>query len=117
MKKIIFLVAILLIPILTGCSAKTSPDITGLLYQMEDDFILVVEGIDDLNTPYDEWFEKGNLAIVFQVTGKTAIFLENKKATRSELKTGQKVEVWATGGLAKSYPMQGTAKRINIIPN
>ncbi len=115
LKKIILAISILLIPVVTGCSAKAPADITGLVYQMEDGFILVVEGISDITTSYDEWFEKGNKAIFFEVNDKTGIYMGSKKASMKELKAGQKVEVWSTGALAKSYPMQGTAKKVNIL--
>jgi hypothetical protein len=117
LKKITLAIIILLILVVTGCSPKTPADITGLIYQMEDGSILVVEGISDPTMPYAEWFEKGNYAVVFAVNDKTSVYEGTKKSSIKELKTGQKVEVWATGGLAKSYPLQGTAKRVNILPN
>ncbi len=117
LKKIILVIIIFLISVVTGCSPKTPADITGLIYQMENGSILVVEGISDPTMPYEEWFEKGNYAIVFAVNDKTSIYAGTKKASINELKAGQKAEVWATGALAKSYPLQGTAKQVNILPD
>lgn len=115
LKKVILAITILLVPVITGCSVKAPADITGLVYQMEDGSILVVEGISDVTTPYAEWFEKGNKAIVFEVNDKTSVYMGSKKTSINALQAGQQVEVWSTGALAKSYPMQGTAKRVKIL--
>jgi hypothetical protein len=97
-----------------GCTPAAPPDITGLIYSVEGDSFLVVEGIDTADIAYDEWFEKGNNAIVFTVNSGTVLQKNGKKVAFEQLQKGQNVQVWSTGGLMKSYPLQGTAKKVVI---
>jgi hypothetical protein len=100
---------------IAGCTPAAPPEITGLIYSIADDKILVVEGIDTADIAYEEWFEKGNNAIFFTINRDTALQKNGKKISFEQLEAGQKVEVWSTGGLMKSYPMQGTAKKIAVL--
>lgn len=100
--------------LLTSCFAQTEPDIKGLIYTLDGNTFLVVEDVT-LDTSYDEWFDQGKYAISFRITDKTVIREGGKKVPITALKEGQVVEVWATGALAESYPLQGTAKQIVIV--
>jgi hypothetical protein len=99
--------------VLTGCGRpEESPTIEGLVFSLEDSRFLVVEGISDAGMPYEEWFNKGYNAIFFDVTGKTRFEQGGRKAAFADMAVGQKVQVWAEGGLRKSYPLQGEARRV-----
>ena len=96
-----------------GCGrTEEPPTIEGLVFAVEGERFLVVEGISDANIPYAEWFEKGNNAIFFEVTGKTRFEQGGRKAAFADMAVGQTVRVWAEGGLRKSYPAQGEARRV-----
>lgn len=122
MKKILLLCFIMIFAII-GCSVDTGklpnrqPDVTGLIYDIdaESQRILVVSGIDNIDIAYDEWFEKGNFAAFFKISEDTTISTGDKSVDFSALKKGKKVELWHTGVLAESYPMQGEAIYIKII--
>jgi len=117
-NKIVVLVILVILPLIViSCSSKPEkePDITGIIYSITEQSILVVEGVVDLNTSYDEWFEQGKLAISFTVNDKTIIKQEKQELTFNDLKEGQMVKVWSIGPLAESYPMQGTAREIIVL--
>lgn len=122
MKKILILCLIMTF-IVVGCSATNNNlpdkpfDMTGLIYELdtENQRILVVSNIDNVDIPYEEWSEGGNSAAFFKITEKTIINFEDKNVDFSTLEEGQKVEVWHTGVLAESYPMQGEAVYIKIV--
>lgn len=120
MKKILAL-CLIMIFVFVGCSTDKlpdkEPDVIGLIYEIEDESqrILVVKDIENVNIPYDEWFEAGNYAAFFKVDKDTTIIDNENVVDFSSLKKGQKVELWHTGILAESYPMQGQAVYINII--
>jgi hypothetical protein len=114
-RMLIFLISAALVGAAAGCTPEAPPDITGLIYLIEGDQILVVEGIDTADIAYEEWFEKGNNAIVFTLDRDTTLQKNGKKIASEQLETGQKVQVWSTGGLMKSYPMQGTAKKVVVL--
>lgn len=100
----------------SGCTDNgTPPEITGLIMDVEGGRILVVKDLEDAGTPYDEWFEAGNRAVWFTVTGNTVIRLSGKKVSPEELAKGQKIQVWAAGPLMESYPEQGEARQIVIM--
>ena len=68
------------------------------------------------SSPYDEWFEAGKRAIWFSIDNKTKIeYTDGKRASISDLKEGQAVEVWTDGATMKSYPEQARARKIVII--
>lgn len=122
MKKI--LVVLFTILILVGCQLtnqtkvpEREADVVGLIYQLESDnnSILVVSGIEDIDIPYDEWFEEGKYAVVFRIEKDTIIINGKDKLDFSLLKEGQRVKVWHTGVLAESYPMQGEAVYVEVL--
>jgi hypothetical protein len=119
-KNLAFILAAMLLVTVAaaGCSRSEgsgNPDITGLIFAIEGDRILIVAGIEDVDTDYEDWFEAGNRAIYFAVTDKTVIEAGGEKGSFDILRLGQKVEAWADGPLAESYPEQGAAKRIVIL--
>ena len=113
-KTVLLLTIALLLFFGVSCSPESKPDITGIIFSMDGETILVVEGVE-LDTSYDEWFEDGNLAISFTVDDKTIIKQGKENISIDDLNKGQMVKVWATGPLAKSYPLQGTARQITVI--
>lgn len=119
-KLFLVLIAVLLV-VAAGCSTATGadtdspPDITGLIYSVDGNTILVVDGIEDVNIPFDEWFDHGYRAVWFTAMGDTVIEIDGEEVSFDALAKGQKVQVWAEGGLRESYPEQGTAKKILVI--
>lgn len=108
--------------ILAGCGDSatnrdiqtSTPDIMGLIYSIEGETILVVEGIEDVNISQDEWH--GKPAILFEITAVTMIESEEgEKLAFSDLHIGQKVQVWSYGPIMESYPMQTKAKKIRLV--
>ncbi|WP_312811248.1 DUF3221 domain-containing protein [Sedimentibacter sp.] len=123
MKKCLILLSFIMIFTIAGCTAASDklpdrdPDAIGLIYEVdaESQRILVVSDIENVDISYEEWFEAGKYAAFFKVTKDTTINDDGTVTDFSSLKKGQKVEVWHTGVLAESYPMQGEAVYINII--
>lgn len=116
MKRYIILGLIVVVLVAVGFSFREAdPDIEGLIYSKSDGQILVVEGIDDVNLPYDAVLEKGSLLINFYVTEKTIITgSDGKKITLTELQAGDQVKVWHTGSVRESYPLQADARKIMV---
>lgn len=122
MKKILILCFITAL-LIVGCSATSGkipnrpPDAVGLIYDMdiENQRILVVSDIDNVDIAYEKWFEAGKYAAFFKVTNNTIINDDSEEVDFSSLSKGLKVEIWHTGAVAESYPMQGEASYINII--
>lgn len=117
MKKVLTLFILAALAAAAGCTPtpEAVSDITGLIYQIEGDTILVVEGIDDTDIPYEEWFENGHNAIAFTVTSDTILQMGSEKISFDQLQAGQKAEVWSTRVLLESYPQQGTAKKVVVV--
>lgn len=113
------LVSMLLLTITAaGCySSEDSkdPDITGLIFSIEGNRVLIVSDIEDAAIDYDDWFMAGHRAIFFTVTDKSVIETGSEKGSFDDLVVGLRVEAWADGPLAESYPEQGTAKKIIIL--
>jgi hypothetical protein len=99
----------------SGADQDTPPEITGLIFDVDGSRILVVKGIENIDMPYDEWFEAGHRAAWFTVTGDTVIKSGGAAVSAENLEKGQKVQVWAVGPMAESYPEQGEAKIIIIV--
>jgi hypothetical protein len=120
-KYIQFTLLVFLLTALAGCLAvsgadeDTPPEMTGLIFDIDGGRILVVAGIEDANISYDTWFEAGNRAAWFAVTGDTVIKRGGKTVSADQLEKGMKVQVWAVGPMAESYPEQGEAKKIVIV--
>ncbi len=89
--------------------------ISGLIYSIEENAILVVSDIDNVNIPRDEWFENGKRAVYFTLTEETVIEAEGEVITVDQLARGQRVDVYHEGFLAESYPEQGGALKIVIL--
>jgi hypothetical protein len=124
MKKSISVLMIILTVLIittTGCTNYKDNTVdetakqSGLIFMIEDNRVLVVDGIENVNIPWNSWFENGKRAIMFGVTEDTEIELNGEAVTVERLKRGQAVEVWYSGPLAESYPEQGSADRIVII--
>ena len=115
-KISVLLILVILIFLVTSCSSepKREPDIIGIIYSMDKQAILVVEGVE-LDTSYDEWFEDGKWAINFQVNDKTVIKQGKEKISFGDLEKGQMVKVWSTGPLGESYPLHGFAQEIILL--
>lgn len=122
-NKLVILVIMLALLVLSSTGCKDSNDQPGaeisthrgLVYMIEDNSVLVVEGIESVNIPWNSWFEKGARAIMFSVTADTVIELNGEVVDAALLERGQAVEVRYSGALAESYPEQGGADKIIII--
>ncbi len=124
MKNIFIIIVIMLtLLVLMSVGCKDSDDEpaaeisihSGLIYMIEDNRVLVVEGIESVNIPWNSWFEKGARAIMFSVTSDTIIGLNGEVVNAEFLERGQAVEVRYSGPIAESYPEQGGADKIIII--
>lgn len=123
-KKIILFAAMILavFMIVSGCAKGVIEDnndmagpISGLIYSIEENRILVIGGIDDVNIPQEKWFESGNRAVYFSITEETIIELNEETVSAERLARGQMVDVYHEGFLAESYPEQGGALKIVIV--
>ena len=101
-----------------ACSGPQSEaTIEGMIYRLDGSQILVVSGIDSPDIPYDEWFESGeHAAIFFTIQATTRILLEGRYGGLQDLAVGTRVRVWADNGIAKSYPGQAGAARVEVMP-
>jgi hypothetical protein len=112
----------MLILVVAGCaSTEESKPIEGsvpkdedMVSQMEEGFIFEVKDnsvlvLDNVKT---EDFDKTWNDISESYKG-SAIWLQTSQA--STLKVGQKVQYWTDGPVAESFPMQGTAEKIEVI--
>lgn len=124
MKQILFALVVIVIIIgimLTGCERNQAgpgdgiEPISGLIYALDGNTILVVSGITNANIPREDWFEAGKRAVYFTITDDTVVELEGASVSKDRLARGQKVDVFHEGYLAESYPEQGGALRIVIV--
>ncbi|KAF0209449.1 MAG: DUF3221 domain-containing protein [Actinomycetota bacterium] len=73
---------------------------------------IMVEGTAGAGTSYDK--------ASVNVTGTTKVLLRGAdgygRLTYAELKVGDAVEVWFTGAVAESYPVQATGGTIVVVP-
>ncbi|AOZ91032.1 DUF3221 domain-containing protein [Paenibacillus crassostreae] len=116
------LMIMMLILVVTGCTSTgesksiggaVSND-EGTVSQMEEGFIFEVTDnsvlvLDQVNT---EDFDKTWNDISESYKG-SAIWLQTNEA--STLMVGQKVQYWIDGPVAESFPMQGSAEKIEVI--
>jgi len=125
MKKalhILMLSSIAFILIVTGCSTEDndldlepgSEPISGTVYSIENERILVVSDLDDVNIPRSEWFDQGKRAVYFTVDEDTVVELDGEQVETDLIARGQKVDVYHEGALAESYPEQGKAVKVVI---
>ncbi|MEW5323779.1 YobA family protein [Geobacillus thermoleovorans] len=102
-KRLVFIAAVWSVW-LAGCNGQTDRyAIEGYVVRKEGGSILVVS-----SDPQD-----------FRSTGGieefyNAIFVSNAP---SRVKIGQKVRVWIDGGIAESYPGQGKAGKVLVVPS
>lgn len=102
----------------TGAGDDPTDEISlhsGLIYSIEENRILVVHDLENVNIPWNSWFETGKRAIVFSITADTVIELDGEAVNPDQLERGQSVEVFYSGALAESYPEQGSADKVTII--
>jgi hypothetical protein len=114
-KLFIFMAMLTVLVALCGCSPAQrwgEPAITGLVHSAEGTAILVIEGLERPGLPQEEWY--GKRAIYFTLTGDTVIERDGETVTPDHF-TGLKVEVWADGPIAESYPEQAKAARVVIL--
>lgn len=107
----------LLMLVLAGCgqtgSTSSQPHIEGLIYSTHDNNIMVVEGIDSVEIPQEQW--QGKPAYSISITSNTIIQDEQgNKLEQSDLSQGDHVAVWHTETVRESYPMQVTAEKVMV---
>ena len=86
------------------------PYITGNIYDVGEERILIAEGIED-EDEFDIMFS--GKAIWLSITEETKILnSNNEEISFNELEVGEKVTAWTTGLILESYPEQGTARII-----
>jgi eight-cysteine-cluster-containing protein len=86
------------------------PYITGSIYDINEERVLVTEGVEDEDELGIMFTGK---AIWLSVTEETKILNSNdEEISFNELEIGERVTAWTTGVIAESYPEQGTAKMI-----
>ncbi len=125
MKRAVKVVLVILLAVTmlaaAGCgSGEEDPvdevePISGLIYSIEENAILVVGDIDSVNIPRAEWFEQGKRAVYFTLTEETVIESAGEVVTAAQLARGQRVAVYHPGFLAESYPEQGGALKVVIL--
>jgi hypothetical protein len=105
-KRIVLFAAMILavFMIVSGCAKGVIDDndimsdpISGLIYSIEENRILVIGGIDDVNIPQEKWFESGNRAVYFSITDETVIELNGETVSAERLARGQAVDVFHEG--------------------
>lgn len=124
-KLILTILGILAVMMVATACASTA---NNELDERDDDMQLVFEqgtiiSISDsgdrwLVTQYDENDGKIRIdAISFRITEQT-IFenADGKPLTASDFYVGQQVKAWAKGEIAESFPEQGTAGKIELLP-
>lgn len=115
MKLDVSLLMIMLLLLVTGCASNggtgTQPDAqmqVGYIFEVNEsgNSILVLEHVKtaDLGKSWND---------LFQEYQGDAIWLRTSQA--STFKVGQKIHYWIDGPVAESHPMQGTAKKIEVI--
>lgn len=116
LRKLIIIILLLTVGLAMGCSrGKNLESFQGLVYSVESNRVLVVQGIDSVDVPYDEWFGAGKNAIWFTVNKNTVIRnTAGRKTNINGILAGQEIEVLFSGAVAKSYPGQAQAEKINI---
>lgn len=114
MAKLVFLPLLLcLLAVLTACNQQGStntdpPVIDGYIIEAEENEILVVSNITR------EQAETITRESIFQMEGINAIVFDLSN-TSVGYEKGQRVQVWAKGGIRESFPSQAEAETIKII--
>jgi hypothetical protein len=119
-RKITIIILSLILIIFAGCSANPGPPATAV-YQIgirgiikdinisKDGANILVEGKIQEDTVYDKASVRINTDTMIQKDNLNRLF------EVSDLKLGDKVEVFFKGPVAESYPVQGTADIVRII--
>ncbi|MBU9711771.1 DUF3221 domain-containing protein [Evansella tamaricis] len=123
MNKLIIILLVLICFIVSACGTiqdpssvsqpqgEEEPHITGLIYNVSESSILVVEGIASVDMDQSEW--EGKDAISFSLSDETSILdRDNVEISKEELQKGDKVEAWHTGTVLESYPLQAEAVKV-----
>ncbi len=104
--RVILITVVILV--LSGCgtNVETSPPEEGTVFEIEGDRVLILDSLkeEDIGKSWNELFEN------YQ---GSAIWL--KTSDVSSLSAGDKVRYWVDGPVAESFPMQGSAKKIEVI--
>jgi hypothetical protein len=119
-RKIIIIFLSLILLIFTGCSANTGTSaksdyqvgIRGIIKNIsinKDGANILVEGKIETDTVFDKASVNINADTMIQKDNLNRLF------EVSDLKLGDKVEVFFKGPVAESYPVQGTANIVRII--
>ena len=94
---------------------ETDPEVTGSITEIHsvgEDGIL---GRILVESPATDWLDK----YMVTINDETHIFEQNEEGlcqvTFGALETGQRVQLWFTGPVMESFPMQATAKQVVII--
>jgi hypothetical protein len=124
MKKInVLLIFSLMIVILVGCTEESTDTqnpsdsefveygVAGEIVEIKDDktsstMTILVKGDEDNGATYTE----GWVTII----DSTKIYM-SEEAEKSDLELGMYVNVFFDGPVAESFPVQGTAKQINVV--
>lgn len=121
MKKLLYTIIFILVGFIIvvavmnelGESPMAEPDIEGFVFSIDDNSILVAEGLFE-GDEYDG--NTNNIegsAYTFSITDDTEIVNENGEIVDiGSLRLNQEVYVWHTGEVMESYPMQAEAARI-----
>lgn len=123
-RTAVALTALMLVLALTGCDAVKGvlppkvpdrvPDITGVITSIEKGASGDVVGGMLVEDPGG-----ANKAFV-AVIGSTAVLVrsggDTGQAAFGELRKGDRVQVWFTGPVAESYPVQATAEAVLVTP-
>ena len=114
----IFLLLTLLAALLGGCSwgaGDLDPHISGIIAAVENDSILIVDGLDPADLPFNPGVDSVNRAIWFKVTEDTALVDQgNNTLEISQLNPGMPAKAWHLGFTAESYPEQATGVKIIV---
>lgn len=123
MRKILYTIIFILVAFIIavavinelGETPVAEPDIEGFIFSIEDNSILVAEGLLEGDEHDGDVNNLQGDAYTFSITADTEIVNENGElADVDELRVNQEVYVWHTGVVMESYPMQAEAVRIVI---
>lgn len=108
----LLLAAVVALPALAGCAKPEPPDIRGKIThfaEIPNGVAILVEGKVAEGTTYDKASVTVNKATEVVREGK------DDDVGIKALSAGQTVEVWFTGPVAESYPVQAAAEKVVIL--
>jgi hypothetical protein len=107
--------------VIGGCSAGSAdiePHISGIVADIGDNSILIVDGLDPADLPFDAGADAVNRAIWFYFTEDTVLVDQNNVSiSLSDLRLGMPAQGWHLGFTAESHPEQATAVKIVVDTN